>query len=62
MKELRGQATGAVSADPARCFEVLLAVERYPAAYPEVIRHVEVGERGRDGSPQIAQAIVEQER
>jgi ribosome-associated toxin RatA of RatAB toxin-antitoxin module len=58
MKELRGQATGTVSADPARCFEVLLAVERYPAAYPEVIRHVEVVKRARDGSPQIAQATV----
>ncbi|HEY1521910.1 MAG TPA: SRPBCC family protein [Solirubrobacteraceae bacterium] len=58
MKDLRGQATGTVSADPERCFDVLLAVDRYPAAYPEVIRHVEVVKRGRNGSPLIARATV----
>ena len=51
MKDLRGQATGTVSADAEHCFAVLLAVDGYPTAYPEVIRQVEVLERARDGSP-----------
>ena len=56
MKELRGQATGTVSVTPERCFAVLLAVDRYPRAYPEVIREVEVIDRHADGSPQLALA------
>jgi ribosome-associated toxin RatA of RatAB toxin-antitoxin module len=58
VKDLRGQATGIVPADPARCFALLLAVDAYPSAYPEVIRQVEVIERERNGSPRIARAIV----
>jgi ribosome-associated toxin RatA of RatAB toxin-antitoxin module len=58
VKDFRGQATGTVPADPAQCFALLLAVDEYPSAYPEVIRQVEVLERGRDGSPRIARAIV----
>lgn len=58
MKELRGQATGTVSVTPERCFAVLLAVDRYPRAYPEVIREVEVIDRHADGSPQLALANV----
>lgn len=41
---------------PERCFAVLLAVDRYPRAYPEVIRRVEVIDRHADGSPLIALA------
>jgi ribosome-associated toxin RatA of RatAB toxin-antitoxin module len=58
MKDLRGQATGTVSADAEQCFSVLLAVDDYPSAYPEVIRRVEVLERARDGSPRLARATV----
>ena len=58
MKDLRGQATGTASADAEHCFAVLLAVDDYPTAYPEVIRQVEVLERGRDGSPRLARATV----
>lgn len=58
MKEIRGQATGAVSVDPEECFAVLLAVDRYPDAYPEVIRRVEVIDRHPDGSPLTALADV----
>lgn len=58
MKDLRGQATGSVSVDADRCFAVLLAVDRYPQAYPEVIRQVEVLDRHPDGSPQMALANV----
>jgi polyketide cyclase/dehydrase/lipid transport protein len=58
VKELRGQATGTVSVNAERCFAVLLAVDRYPTAYPEVIRRVEVMERHVDGSPVLALATV----
>lgn len=58
MKDLRGQATGTVSADAARCFAVLLAVDRYPEAYPDVIRRVQVLERHADGSPSMAAGTV----
>jgi ribosome-associated toxin RatA of RatAB toxin-antitoxin module len=58
VKELRGQATGTISVNAERCFAVLLAVDRYPAAYPEVIRQVEVIERHADGSPLLAVATV----
>jgi hypothetical protein len=58
VKDLRGQATGTVSADPRRCFALLLAVDGYPTAYPEVIREVEVIERDRAGSPLIARAKI----
>jgi ribosome-associated toxin RatA of RatAB toxin-antitoxin module len=47
-----------VSVSPERCFAVLLAVDRYPRAYPEVIRRVEVVERDSRGAPVIALATV----
>lgn len=58
MKDLRGQATGTVSVHAERCFAVLLAVDRYPQAYPEVIRQVDVLDRHADGSPRLALANV----
>lgn len=58
MKDLRGQATGTVSADAERCFALLLAVDQYPRAYPEVIRRVNVIDRHADGSPLLAVAQV----
>ena len=58
MKDLRGQATGTVLVRPEHCFAVLLAVDRYPQAYPEVIRRVEVIDRHANGSPLMAEATV----
>lgn len=43
---------------PEECFALLLAVDRYPDAYPEVIRRVEVIDRHADGSPLTAVADV----
>lgn len=47
-----------MSVSPQRCFALLLAVDRYPQAYPEVIRWVEVVDRHPDGSPLLAVAQV----
>jgi ribosome-associated toxin RatA of RatAB toxin-antitoxin module len=58
VKDLRGQATGTVSVDAQQCFAVLLAVDRYPRAYPEVVRRVEVIDRHANGSPLMALATV----
>lgn len=58
MREIRGQASGRVSADPERCFALLLAVDRYPEIDPQTIPRVQVLERARDGSPLLARAVV----
>lgn len=58
MKDLRGQAAGTVAASGPECFALLLAIERYPAWYPEVIRGAEVTQRGADGRPSAATATV----
>lgn len=42
MKRLRASASGSVSASPEECFDFLVAIERYPDWYPEVVRAVEL--------------------
>jgi ribosome-associated toxin RatA of RatAB toxin-antitoxin module len=58
VKELKGSASGAVSAPPEECIALLAAVDRYPSWYPQVIREVEVLERAADGLPRRARTTV----
>jgi hypothetical protein len=58
LKDLHGSASTPVSAPPERCIALLAAVDRYPTWYPEVIREVDVLERGDDGLPRRARTTV----
>jgi len=58
MKELQGAATTRVHASVADSLELLTAVERYPAWYPDVVRRVEVLERRSDGTAATARATL----
>lgn len=58
MKKLRGSATASVPAPIERCFELVAAVEGYPAWYQEVVRVVDVVERDRDGRASRARATL----
>jgi ribosome-associated toxin RatA of RatAB toxin-antitoxin module len=51
VKELRGTATGVVSAPVDQCFALLEAVDGYPSWYPEVVREATVVESNPDGRP-----------
>jgi hypothetical protein len=51
MRELRGTASEVVAAPLQRCIALLSAVDGYPGWYPDVVRDVEVLERGVDGQP-----------
>ena len=56
MKELNGTASALVSNPIEECFARLEAIDEYPAWYPDVVRAVDVLERGPDGRPTTAQA------
>jgi hypothetical protein len=56
MKELSGAATELVPTEIEACLALLEAVDEYPAWYPEVVRAVDVLERGPDGRPTTARA------
>ena len=58
MKEIEGQASARVAASVAECFELLVAVDRYPDWNPELFREVEVLERSPDGCPVRARAAL----
>ena len=58
MKELRGSASAAVIASIEDCFELLLAVDRYPLWYPDAVREVEIVQRGADGDPATVRATL----
>lgn len=58
MKELDGSASASVAAPVERCFELLAAVERYPAWYPDVVTSVEVVERDAEGLPARARVTL----
>jgi hypothetical protein len=58
MKELQGTATGVTAAPVGECVRFFLAVDRYPTWHPEVVRKVEVLERGGDGNPTSARALL----
>jgi hypothetical protein len=51
MKQLHGTATELVAAPLGECLALLEAVDRYPTWYPEVVRDVEVLDRGPSGQP-----------
>jgi hypothetical protein len=54
VKELRGTASGVAAVPAEECVRFLLAVDRYPSWHPDVVRGVEVLERGADGRPTSA--------
>jgi ribosome-associated toxin RatA of RatAB toxin-antitoxin module len=58
MKELHGFASTVVSASPRECYSLLLAVDRYPSWYPEVVRETVVVERDENGSPTAVRATL----
>jgi hypothetical protein len=58
MKRLHGTAASAVTAPIESCFDLLVAVDRYPTWYPEVVREVEVVERGDGGRPSQARTTL----
>jgi ribosome-associated toxin RatA of RatAB toxin-antitoxin module len=51
MKELTGTATRVVAASTDDCFALLQAVDRYPVWHPDVVKEVDIVERGPDGPP-----------
>ena len=58
MKELHGAASETVGTPIEQCYELLLAVDRYPDWYPDVVREAEVVERDPDGTPTKARATL----
>ena len=58
MKDLQGSASISLAATPADCVALLAAVDGYPSWCPELIREVEVLERGADGVPVRARTTV----
>jgi ribosome-associated toxin RatA of RatAB toxin-antitoxin module len=58
MKELHGTASRTVAAPVEDCYGLLEAVDGYPAWHPDVVRSVEVLERGADGRPSRARATL----
>ena len=55
MKELQGWASAELDVPAQECFELLAAVERYPAWF-EVVSAVEILEAERNGTPGLARA------
>jgi ribosome-associated toxin RatA of RatAB toxin-antitoxin module len=55
VKELRGLARTELEVPAKKCFELLSAIERYPAWF-EVVRKVELLEPGSNGTPAVARA------
>jgi hypothetical protein len=58
VKQLHGTATGAVAAPIEECLALLVAVDRYPSWYPEVVQEVEVLEASSDGRPTKARTTL----
>ena len=58
MKRLQGSAASTVAAPIEACFELLEAVDGYPTWYPEVVREVEVIERGDGGRASKARTTL----
>jgi Polyketide cyclase / dehydrase and lipid transport len=58
MKELHGSAATAVAAPVERCIALFEAVDQYPSWYPDVVREVEVLERGEGGRPTRVRTIL----
>jgi ribosome-associated toxin RatA of RatAB toxin-antitoxin module len=58
MKDLQGSASVSVAASPAECIALVTAVDRYPSWCPDLIREVEMLERGDDAVPLRARTTV----
>jgi ribosome-associated toxin RatA of RatAB toxin-antitoxin module len=58
VKQLHGTATATFAAPIENCFELLDAIEGYPAWYPEVVQQAEVIERDGDARPTRARAVL----
>jgi ribosome-associated toxin RatA of RatAB toxin-antitoxin module len=58
MKDLHGAASQRVPASLAQCLALVQAVDEYPQWYPDVVRSVEVLERGTDGMPSRVQTTL----
>jgi hypothetical protein len=58
VRELHARARAAVAASPDQCLTLLTEIERYPDWYPDGVRRAEVTERGPDGLPTRARAVV----
>ena len=57
MKEVQGRATAKLDVPPEDCYELLAAIERYPAWF-EMVREVEILEAERNGTPGRVRAAV----
>ena len=53
MKDLHGESSRPVAADPERCLELLADVEGYPRWYPDVVRRIEVVQRDGDRASRV---------
>jgi ribosome-associated toxin RatA of RatAB toxin-antitoxin module len=51
MREFHGEAAETAAAAQEACFALVAAIDRYPDWCPDVIREVEVLDRGSDGQP-----------
>lgn len=58
MKDVHGSASAPVGETPEDCITLLAAVDRYPDWCPEMIREVDVLDRGGDGVPLRARTAV----
>lgn len=50
-RQFHGEAAEVVAAPIDDCFALLAAVDRYPDWCPDIVRHVDVRDRGADGQP-----------
>jgi ribosome-associated toxin RatA of RatAB toxin-antitoxin module len=57
VKELEGRAKAALDVAPEACFELVAAVDRYPAWF-KIVRTVEILQAERNGTPGLARAEV----
>lgn len=55
---MNGAATEVVSAPVSDCFALVEAVERYPSWHPDVVREVDVVDRGADGRARRARTTL----
>lgn len=51
MREFHGEAAGVVAAPVEDCFALLAAIDGYPDWCPDIVRDVEVFDRGANGQP-----------
>ena len=58
-RPFHGEAAADVAAPLEECFALLAAVDRYPQWCPDVVRYVEVLERGAGGQPRRVRMMVQ---